>query len=129
MDTLLKNLKKNKQQYIDTVSEKIRMQYITPGFGQMLVYKEKYEEATDYVVNDYPEDLNPYPLILAEVKATKASPKQIVDNILHKQSIWINKSAQIEEIRIKAKNDIEHSQSKEQIDDIVNKSVIKLKTL
>ena len=129
MEILLGNLKSNKEKYIDTIAENVRMQFITPGFGQMMVYKEKYEQATDFVLNDYPSEVEQYPHILAEVKATNRSPKEIAHKILQKQSLWISKSAQIEEIRLKSKIDIENAQSKEEIDQLVMQAVRNLKSL
>lgn len=91
---------------IDLASEQARKRHITPGSGQAMTYMEKVDEAIDYVAANYPADLTSYPMIQAEVNATGKTPNQAADDIIAIRTAWISISAQIEEIRLKAKIDV-----------------------
>ncbi len=85
--------------------------FITSCPGLMLVYQEKAEQAADYVAAKYPKNLSGYPLIVAEMKATKKSAKEIANSIIDKRAEWIVISAKIEEIRLTAKREIYESKT------------------
>lgn len=88
---------------INLLVRKTHDKQLTMGFGQMLVYKEKVDEAIDYVIAGYPNELNDYPLIQAESLAVHKPANIIADNILIKKSQWIAKCVQIESIKFSAK--------------------------
>jgi len=84
---------------INYAAEKAHRKYITLGFGQMMLYLEKAEQATDFVAANYPKNSSGFPLIEAEAKATNKSPKLVADNILLRRAEWITIAAKIESIR------------------------------
>lgn len=111
----LDDFKTRASQDVDDSAETARQRYITPGAGQTMAYQEKSDEAADYAAVGYPADLSSYPFIQSEVNATGKSAHQAVDDILAKRSAWVTKGAAIEEIRVKAKLNIEAADSEDSI--------------
>ena len=116
---LLESKKQNTKNQIDNLASNLRLKFITGLPGQSEVYKEKSEEAADFVAAGYPDDLSTYPFIQAEVAATNKSPKETADTILAKRSEWIATNSLIEQERIKAKTLVNQAQSEEEIDSIL----------
>jgi len=108
---------------INYAVERAHGRYLTCGFGQIAVYQEKAEEAADYVAAKYPEDLSGYPLIVAEMKATKKSSKQVADNILKCKGRFITIAAKIEEIRLHAKHKLRKERPGDVIERITKKAI------
>ncbi len=104
------------KKYIDNYAGKTRIKYITDAPGQDLTYKQKAEEAEKYVTAVYPSDLTGYPFIQAEINAYGKTKEQAADDILTKRDQWLSVGAQIEEVRL---------QTKQQIDNAVSNSEIK----
>ena len=104
---------------IDNAAEDARQKIITIGYGQAMVYIEKFNEATDYIVDGYPEDLSSYPFIRNEAKEFDESPRIIADSILAKKSDWINKTSKIEGARLIGKHNVKTSKTVEGINLIV----------
>jgi len=112
---------------LDNLAEQARQQILTIGYGQALVYIEKFDEATDYVVDGYPEDLTSYPFIRNEAEAFMESPKVIADRILAKKSEWIGKASKIESARLIGKHNIRTAETVEGINLIVSIAANKIK--
>ena len=127
------NLDEHKQwakRDVDDVAATVRSKFITVVPGQEALYAEKVEEATDYIA-DGATDLSTFPLLRAEVNATGKSTDQVVDGILARKSQWISVNAQIEEIRLRAKMVIDSDEIAlgDDIDDIKNQAIARLKEL
>lgn len=95
------------QAHIDIKAGEIRSKYITTIPGQAEVYQEKYDQAVDYITNNYPVDTSPYPMIQAEANATGYTPTQSADAIVAQRSTWLGNMSSIEEERRRGKVNIE----------------------
>jgi hypothetical protein len=103
---------------IDNMAEAVRLQYVTPGSSQSMVYQEKGDEAADYVAAGYPVDLSSYPFIQAEVNATGKTSADAADDILAQKSAWIVVGAAVEEVRIGGKINIDAAADEAEVDSI-----------
>lgn len=104
---------------IDALAENARQEYLGVGPAQMMVYNEKFNEASDYLVDDMPEDVSKYPFINAEVGATGKSAEQVANDIIDEKGKWISFNAKVERVRLAAKTHIKEAQTVESIDNIV----------
>ena len=111
----IEELKTQAKYTIDRVAERSRLRYITPGSGQSQVYKEKGEEATDFIAAGYPNDLSSYPFIQAEVNATGKTRQQVADDIIAAKSVTVAVLAAIEQSRLSGKKNVDDAVD---IDDI-----------
>jgi hypothetical protein len=93
-------------QRVDQFAEQIRLQYVTPGSAQAMVYQAKLAEADRWDANGNPADLTGYPLIAAEVPLTAATAADLVATWRGMQTQWLAIAAQIEATRLTAKRDI-----------------------
>lgn len=90
---------------VDTDAEAIRAKYITPGAGQAMAYLEKARQAVAYLAAEAPDEAD-YPLLVAEVGITGETLLDVSTVIQTMQRRWMAVCAQIEPIRIRAKEDI-----------------------
>lgn len=111
----LDELKINAKKKIDETAENVRLNYITSGSGQGIVYQEKVDEASDFIAEGYPKLTDNYPFIRAEVNATGKTSKQVVDDIIAAKSTCISKLAVIEEERLKGKKKIDNTLKEEEV--------------
>jgi hypothetical protein len=116
--TPLVDLQTNAKRIIDQTAEAVRLQYVTPGSSQSMVYQEKGDEAADYVANGYPADLSSYPFIQAEVNATGKTATEASDDILTQKSAWIVVGAAVEEVRIGGKMNIDAAADEAEVETI-----------
>ncbi len=93
-------------QQINYAVHRAHTRHTAPGSVYNLVYQEKAEQAADYVAAKYPKGLSGFPLIEAEVKATKKSAKDVADGIINRRAEWLTMSSKIEELRLGAKQKI-----------------------
>ena len=114
---------------INALAENTRQLQLGVGPAQMMVYAEKFEEASDYLVDDMPDDLSKYPFIDAEVGATGRSAEYVANSIIDKKGEWISFNAKVERIRMVAKTHILESQTLESVDNIVKLAVSHLDKL
>lgn len=122
----MSDIQKHKQaakKLVDQHAERSRMQLITPGYGQMLIYQEKCEEAVDYIAAGCPQDLSQYPLILCEVNATNKTGQQTAEDIIAAKSSWITQAANIEQVRLGAKKQIDSATTEQQVYDILHLAI------
>ena len=90
---------------IDAEAEAARLRYITGGAGQAAVYVMKAKQAADYIASGY---VDPAPaLVVAEAAALGLTNRAAADSIAAQADAWLTVAAQIEQIRRKAKADIE----------------------
>ncbi len=100
---------------INYAAENAHRRHITFGFGLMMLYNEKAEEAMDYVAAKYPKSLAGFPLIEAEATATDTPAKAVADNIIKCRSEWVTVSAKIEHIRLRGKKQLSESGNAQKI--------------
>lgn len=91
---------------IDNVAENIRLQHITGGAGQAMVYQEKAKQADDYAAAGYPADTTNYPMIQAESNATGNNTTEAADGIIAQRDNWLIVGAEIEEARLTGKTGV-----------------------
>lgn len=103
---------------IDSIAEAKRLEYITNGSGQILVYNEKVKEATLFSESGYVES-EKYPFISKEASSIEKTPKEVADSILAKSQQWAEVGSSIEALRLKAKKDIESATDKIEIDSVL----------
>ena len=115
----LEEVKEEALYTVDAYAETARQEHMAVGPVQMMVYTEKFNEATDYIVDDMPEDTSPYPFIDAEVGATGKSAEEIANSIIDKKGEWISFNAKVERVRLVAKTHILEAQTIESVDEIV----------
>ena len=96
-------------QQINYAVDRAHSRHITVGFGQIMVYNEKAEEAADYVAAKYPENLSGFPLIAVEVAVTDKAAKEVADDIISSRSKWLSLSTEIEKVRLRGKYQIRTS--------------------
>jgi hypothetical protein len=81
-------------------------------YGQMEVYREKYEQAIDFLSSQDTVQYSEYPLLEIESRILDIPMKKVAENVIKRRSEWISKLTKIEELRlfgkvnIKACNDI-----------------------
>ncbi len=72
------------------------------GFGLLLAYQEKVEEAADYIAANYPKKISGFPILHAVSKASDKPAREVADDIIAAKATWIKQSAKIEGFRVGA---------------------------
>lgn len=103
---------------IDADAERQRLKYITPGYGQAMVYSEKAAQAVRFMADQNPV-LGDYPLLTAEVGLTADTIDGVAATVWNKRVVWLQIAAMIERARLQAKKLVNESNSPEDIDAIV----------
>lgn len=88
-------------QRIDMAAETSRLQYITNGSGQALIYYAKSAEAKAYQTDQNPDPKN-YPLLSASV-SDGGDLAGVAKDVLDKTAAWTAIGAAIEAVRLPAK--------------------------
>ncbi len=94
---------------IDTAAEQARGQFMTPGDGQALSYREKASEATDCLANHdtgNPPPEGKYPIIESEVGITATDVLAVAAAVDAKRLYWKSIEAQVNRTRLQAKADV-----------------------
>lgn len=96
-------LKQEAKKTIDMAAVRARRNHVPDEYGQGELYREKYEQAIDFLssqdVVHYPD----YPLLHVESKILDIPMKDIAENIIKRRSEWISKMTEIEELRLYGK--------------------------
>jgi len=102
---------------VDADAENVRLQYITPGSGQMGIYILKYNEAREIVANtslgsNTSLTYSTYPLNAASIGLSGIATINDAANITITQySAWIGLAAQVESVRLSSKASINAANS------------------
>lgn len=91
---------------IDAAAETVRLKYITAGTGQAMTYQRKVDEAKQAIAETNPKPAD-YPLLSASIGIDGANLKAVAAVILGMDAAWAQIGAQIERIRLTAKQDID----------------------
>lgn len=81
---------------IDEKAEQTRLKFLTAGAGQSMTYDQKYAEAL----------AGGGTMIDSEALALDMSVSDVIDSVLAARAAWIEKGAEIESERLKAKKQI-----------------------
>lgn len=100
---------------IDSIRQRVDSLYST----QTSIYREKVQEAIDYIAHNFPDSLSQFPFIELETKLTNETPKEIAFKIISRYKQWLNIAIKTEEIRKKAKQSILTCNTEEQIQQIL----------
>ncbi len=92
---------------VDENAEQVRLQFITPGFGQNMVYLQKWEQAKVAVQETGDIPVGKYPFLDAEVSITADTIKEVAQIIVDTADQWIDIAATIENKRQTAKKNID----------------------
>ncbi len=87
---------------VDTRAKSIRLQFITPGAGQALVYQRKAQEARDYLAAQSPQPED-YPVLSASVGIEGDTLSDIAQMVVAKENLWAGIAAVIEAKRLAGK--------------------------
>ncbi|KQS78072.1 hypothetical protein ASG25_13330 [Rhizobium sp. Leaf384] len=99
---------------VDRAAEAYRMQFITPGYGQLMAYQQKLEEARDKLAN--PSIANDkIPHIIAEAAADDMTPLEKAEQVVAAFSAFQQVSANVEAKRTAAKKAIAEATTAEAI--------------
>lgn len=104
-DLPLADIKAKYITYVDSLSEKERLKYITDGAGQAMAYQQKYTEAVAFLADVSPTE-EKYPHIYAESGITGDTPTNTAQVMVAMHGMWQTISANIERVRLTAKKAI-----------------------
>ena len=99
---------------------------ITNGFGHILVYQEKIDEATDFMIDKRKKNnktTKHYPFLEKEAKATNKSIEEVAEIIIQKRKEWIKKASDIEYLRLKAKEKLSKEHKNDAVIEELNKEL------
>jgi hypothetical protein len=113
---------------IDFLVEQVRLRIVTPGSGQAMAYQQKYEEALAFVA-DPTVDPSEVPHIYGEVGITAPTAAEVAQVILNLRSMWRDVSAQLEHLRLSAKQTVENAVTAEGIGQAVEAAKLQLAAL
>jgi len=116
----LDSVKKASILSINTVAEQVRGESLTVNNTQLMVYQEKTDQAMDYIADNFPANLDAYPLLKAEVLALGTDPKVVATTILANRGKWIQVAARVEFLRLQAKKDIADADTEEKVIALTN---------
>lgn len=118
----LEQIKRDGAMTVDTEAENVRLQFITTGSGQAMVYQEKVAQAQAYEAATVPQDAD-YPLLMAESNVTGMSIDLVAQNILDTRAQWLLIATAIEQTRLQAKEDIQAALTPEEVYSIITNLV------
>ena len=119
-----KEMSKNE---LDLLATSIRRKYITPTMDD--IYREKADQAIEYVAAGYPANVSAYPFIRAEANATGLTTSQAADSIISARQAWMSKMADIEEQRRKGKVLIDSATTISDVDAAKDAAIVALNLL
>jgi hypothetical protein len=99
---------------VDRAAEAYRMNFITPGFGQVMAYQQKLVEARAKLANASIADAE-IPHLVSEAEATGKTKQEVAEEIIGTFETWQALSASIEGKRMAAKTAIAAAETAEQI--------------
>lgn len=117
---VLKNKKEDAGRFINNQAESKRLEYITSGSGQALVYQHKVEQAQEFISGGS-QNIENYPFIQKEANARNMSPADFANLVIQKRNEWESVGSTIEAYRAKASEDISSSQTVEDIESILSR--------
>lgn len=105
----LSDIKASLKSAVDTSAEVERLKYITAGTGQAMTYQRKVEEAKRIQADTVPTSAD-YPLLAASIGIDGVSLQAVAAVVLGMDAAWAQIGAQIERIRLTAKQAVDDAQ-------------------
>lgn len=102
---MLEYIKQNYKALIDDTAKNVRYKHMTLNMDD--IYREKAAQAIEYAAANYPSDTSSYPFVQAEANATGDTPQYAADSIISARQKWMEKMADIEEVRRRGKVEID----------------------
>ncbi len=99
---------------VDRAAEAYRMNFITPGFGQVMTYQQKLVEARAKLANTSIADAE-IPHVVSEAEATGKTKQEVAEEIVSTFETWQTLSASIEGKRMAAKAAIAEAEDAEAV--------------
>lgn len=93
---------------MDMAAGKARTRYITDIPGQSEIYREKYEQAIDFLSSIGTVRYADFPLLEVESKVLDIPMKDIAETVIKRRSNWITKLSAIESLRLSGKYNLEN---------------------
>lgn len=87
---------------VDSAADSLQLEYITPGFGQAMVYQRKTEELSQLKADTKP-DVKNYPLLSASIGIEGDSLSAIADVVEKATDLWVSAAKNIENVRLSSK--------------------------
>jgi len=95
---------------VDAQAGEVRKLFITEVPGQEMTYLRKEAEARKYLDDQHPSAAN-YPLLTAEAAATNQEVANLAQTVIANADAWAIAGAQIEALRVSAKDAISRAES------------------
>ena len=114
-----RKIKANALSVINTAASNALKKY-RPDVGMSELYREKYEQAVDFLTNNESVQYSHYPLLNVESRILEVSMKIIAENIIKRRSEWISKMTKIEELRLYGKVNIAYCSDEHEVQTLVN---------
>lgn len=105
---ILETAREEARRAVDIAAGNSRARHITIIPGQQEVYREKFDEAIDYMTNYGRSKVNDddFPLLLVETAIRDVSMLEIAQEIVFSKKQWVKKMASIEALRLGGKYDV-----------------------
>jgi hypothetical protein len=111
---------------IDQAAGQARLKFITDIPGQAEIYREKYEQAVDFLSSTNQVDYANFPLLRVEANILNLPMKNIAEIIIKKRMNWITKISAIEFIRLNGKQRIDVCTTAKEVQKVVGSIVHQL---
>ena len=122
------------QQRVDHAAEDKRRTYLTLTVGQDTIYLWKHEEAVNFLNHGSDELLDNYPLVKADYESFQdaglnRTPTEVAQYIVDKHTEAKATAAALERVRRSAKERIARTNSRAQIDEIVEHAISEMENI
>ena len=87
------------------------------------LYREQFEQALEYTVQDFPNTVEHFPLIQLDSTFYNITPKESAEKLIKQRKDWLIAITQLERLRLQAKQDIDNATSLDYINDILTKFI------
>jgi hypothetical protein len=94
---------------IDADAERCRLRYLTPGMGQSMVYQQKAAEADALLAAGGDPDPAAYPILAASLGIEADTITDIAHLVIGTRMAWTVIAAQIEAVRLGAKQALDQA--------------------
>lgn len=103
----LQDAREQGRRAIDAAAVAARGRHASPLAGQDGIYQMKAEAAAAFVAAGRPADASAWPMLTAEAQARAMTVDALADEILAARTAWIAAAANIEAIRVSAKQGLD----------------------
>jgi len=115
--------KKYTQNKIKQLVSSARSEYMTDALGQSEVYREKVDQAIDYLLQRSTIDIALYPLVRIDAEVFNISHYEAAENIIKQKKIWMQKTCYIEKLRLIIKKEVDLATSIDYINSLIKQFI------